>query len=784
VGKYLPTEGSFSQYDCINCEAGKYQLFAGQAQCEECSSGTYSAEMAEFCTACPPGTHSSTESSTGCSECTVGRYTSSPGSITCPYCQWGKYNVGAANVGCMFCDTGKYLVFDVWDTERECRACPAGKFSVLGETICRTCDVGFVSNNPEGTSFCEPCDAGKFSSADAKTCLGCEAGFWSGLASNSCTECSDGSVSAQNSSLCSTCSAGFFASANKTKCEPCPVGFWSGQGATSCTACEVGKFNTALNSTGCSWCTDDAVRGSTTDLAASNSSSQCRCNAGFFESSQSCEAVGEGMDSETKGMTTSLLKIEKGYWRTGAASLNILQCQNEEHCLGGTDPNNYCAEGYGGPLCSVCMDDFSAVGAGEGLSCKKCEGSATATVVVGITVLLLLFSLIVRFILKKDKTESRLSRASKKLENKLGRAEPVIKIVFAYFQVVGGLGLIFGIQFPPVYSTVISFLSGVFSFDFISFMPIGCIFPSSHYTLLLSYTLVPLSLSIMLVGWYNKLKKETDEKSISLRNTLFELFLALTFLLLPSISVKVFTTFACQEFDDGTSFLKVDFSLDCQSPEHTFYKTFAGLMVCVYPVGIPLMYFILLFRTRQQLKAGQVKKEKEMSRDSALEEALKKREENEEKDKTVKALSFLYDSYQPKFWWFEIFETLRKLALTGFLVFIAPGTTAQVVVSLVMSIVALVVYALTQPFVDNFNNYLALVANSQLVLTLVCALAIKVNMDGVNQKDQASFDAFLTALQFVPVLLLSGFSFVMAKKARKDQGNKHSSVVPVGDVES
>jgi hypothetical protein len=71
---------------------------------------------------------------------------------------------------------------------------------------------------------------------------------------------------------------------------------------------------------------------------------------------------------------------------------------------------------------------------------------------------------------------------------------------------------------------------------------------------------------------------------------------------------------------------------------------------------------------------------------------------------------------------------------------------------------------------------------------LVCALAIQANLDGINQKDQASFDAFLTAIQFVPVLLLSGFSFVMAKtrkeKARKEKGNKHSSVVPVGELES
>ena len=112
----------------------------------------------------------------------------------------------------------------------------------------------------------------------------------------------------------------------------------------------------------------------------------------------------------------------------------------------------------------------------------------------------------------------------------------------------------------------------MFSLDFISFMPIGCIFSSTHYTLLLSYTLVPLSLSIFLVCWYNKLKKETDEKSISLRNKLFELFLALTFLLLPSVSVKIFTTFGCVDFDNGTSFLKVDFSLDCQSAELTMER--------------------------------------------------------------------------------------------------------------------------------------------------------------------------------------------------------------------
>jgi len=65
-------------------------------------------------------------------------------------------------------------------------------------------------------------------------------------------------------------------------------------------------------------------------------------------------------------------------------------------------------------------------------------------------------------------------------------------------------------------------------------------------------------------------------------------------------------------------------------------------------------------------------KENQMSEEKASKGALEVREMNEEKQKNLEALSFLYSSYEPKYWWFEVFETLRMLALTGFLVFLAP----------------------------------------------------------------------------------------------------------------
>ncbi|GMH47655.1 hypothetical protein TrRE_jg12700, partial [Triparma retinervis] len=115
----------------------------------------------------------------------------------------------------------------------------------------------------------------------------------------------------------------------------------------------------------------------------------------------------------------------------------------------------------------------------------------------------------------------------------------------------------------------------------------------------------------------------------------------------------------------------------------------------------------------------------------------------------------MYGSYEPKFWWFEVFETLRKLALTGFLVFLAPGTAAQVLFSLVMSFFAMRVYSDRQPFIsdstDSFNN----AAQLQLFFTLLGALALKVNLDEENLQNKGYFDLLLTCVQFVPAMISS-----------------------------
>ncbi|GMH72179.1 hypothetical protein TL16_g05850 [Triparma laevis f. inornata] len=106
-------------------------------------------------------------------------------------------------------------------------------------------------------------------------------------------------------------------------------------------------------------------------------------------------------------------------------------------------------------------------------------------------------------------------------------------------------------------------------------------------------------------------------------------FLFMTFLVLPSVCTKIFSTFACRDFDgDYGSYLKVDYSIDCDLDDHKWYIMYAGgCCMVLFPIGVPLMYFF----------------------------------------------------------YFEILETGRKLVLTGGLIFLRPGTRMQVVFLVMLS---------------------------------------------------------------------------------------------------
>ena len=113
---------------------------------------------------------------------------------------------------------------------------------------------------------------------------------------------------------------------------------------------------------------------------------------------------------------------------------------------------------------------------------------------------------------------------------------------------------------------------------------------------------------------------------------------------------------------------------------------------------------------------------------------------------------------------FEVVETLRRLLLTGGLLFLNPGTAAQIMGSMVMCLGAMRIYAGYKPFIEDSNDLLAETAQWQLFFTMFAALAIRVNADQEGLQDRAFFDAMLCVVQFVGV----GVGFITFLTCKED----------------
>ena len=424
--------------------------------------------------------------------------------------------------------------------------------------------------------------------------------------------------------------------------------------------------------------------------------------------------------------------------------------------------------------------------------------------------------------------------------------------------------------------------------DFFSLSPVGCIFSTSYHSQLLMYTILPLLAFAALLVFRWTLKSR-GAGSQAFRDDAFYAFLTLTYLILPTTSTKILNTFACDQLDGvggepGQWVLKSDLSIDCESATHKFFMVYAGIMIAVYPIGIPLMYLVLLARVQGGIKAvlparlhrflpaflerllagnsellldcgqaglvntkivklveeveeegveeagdkeevGDEAKEPVMvahecdhitsqgsieiaaedgaivlesawiptlegkhkpllefiahqsnvgrvfwhttedrktvlavevtlSEEGAMDEALRRRAKDEEERTELSRVKFLYAAYEPSCWWFEVFETGRRLLLTGGQVILRPGTPSQIVLNMIICIFSMKVYAAYKPFVNAKADKLAEVAQFQLFFMMLAALCIKVDISVDDNYNKKMFDLTLAGMQFVGPLLL------------------------------
>ena len=492
--------------------------------------------------------------------------------------------------------------------------------------------------------------------------------------------------------------------------------------------------------------------------------------------------------------TISTLVLKPNFWRLSKQTTDIRVCSphfSTHHpnstttCLGGETnglATDYCAIGLKGPLCRVCTDDRSHFDS-KTYSCKHCSlhGAAAVAAIFGILLGIALgIALLGWALLHSGSDVLSFVHRQRRRASKLGLL-PKLKIAIGYYQVIVYFPTVFSVTLPQRYYDLMQYFAPL-SFEWLGLFPLDCI--GSFRTRLKIQALVPLvvlialGLGCIIVAATRPITKaavsqvaagddasgdaKVCDRASAVRAAasgglrVLPTVLVALFALVPGVCARIFQSFACDAFgyDDAASgaagqrwFLHADYSVQCvgggytagegdvDTEEYNQIKTLAYNLIVLWPVGVPLLFGALLFRIRRAIASDQ-------------------------QCRLAKAISFLHADYRRGCFWWELLELGRKLTLTGFLLLIPEDLAMlRLVIALLISVGYLVLLQAADPFKQLSTSFLALIANTTLVCSLVMALLLKSNEDmaglSVPDASQDGRSIFQKLFGFSPDTLVS-----------------------------
>ena len=289
------------------------------------------------------------------------------------------------------------------------------------------------------------------------------------------------------------------------------------------------------------------------------------------------------------------------------------------------------------------------------------------------------------------------------------------------------------------------------SLNFVSIFAPRCFNPDiNFYDELVVQTIGPILVGILILAIFvlssiiNSLNRDKAKSDF-----LSRIFLS-SFIFFPSASTAVFETFNCDDdFESGSSYLKADYRLECVGSDYDGYLGYTLLMILIYPIGIPLFYFVCLLSIRSLIlgvesNGASTETVVQMKRDSSRLSVVKF--DNVSNSSLLNAFSkvldgrlaieraclnpvtypysFLFVAYKPEFWYWACVECERRLSLTGLLVFMYPGSKKQVLLAMLICFIWTMSYSNIQPYLGSSHSFFMMSSQWGVLLQLYAVFLI------------------------------------------------------------
>jgi hypothetical protein len=227
-------------------------------------------------------------------------------------------------------------------------------------------------------------------------------------------------------------------------------------------------------------------------------------------------------------------------------------------------------------------------------------------------------------------------------------------------------------------------------------------------------------------------------------------------LLYPRASMTALQMFGTQTMDIGT-YLTADYSIQVKPPGGSYtaiyvrYMIPGALMLLVFAIGIPWLWFYVTWTNRHQLDDPVV----------------------------AKKYGFLYGSYKRTLPFWETVETLRKFSLAFIPVFIPPNSVGSVqgTVGQIVSLGFLVVYVWIRPYAKNDDNNLAIASQIVLYLVLVSGCTAKwADISKPGLKGLAAAQLLLSSAIAFAIIAIMVMGLIAMNKRRKEKKAERASL--------
>ena len=240
-----------------------------------------------------------------------------------------------------------------------------------------------------------------------------------------------------------------------------------------------------------------------------------------------------------------------------------------------------CKEGYNSssPLCAVCDEGYFA----QLRSCVKCKDPHIGALALFVLGMLLVVALVMYFFHR---------------HSHLVTDEVVtnLKITVSFLTIVSTINNQFGVNWPPIFLSALAVLNAL-TFDLSVLSGVFCLYKVSFFASLCFST---ASLVLILIVFFVLAKLKPYLKKTCIKLSVYLLLFAY-----PVVSVKCVEAFSCHNVD-GQSYLRADYSINCNSSEWRMIAGYAAVFVIVYVVLLPVLVLGTLYRYRKLVEGRKV----------------------------------------------------------------------------------------------------------------------------------------------------------------------------------